>query len=378
MGVDSPMVTDSAPDTPYNMPEPEQKPVVGPNRNKMSKSESAHEVSSVNEHEHRNVHMPKSVSIDSGLFRVHRVAPLKSAEDVEQVIPEEVPHNETPIEQEIRLTREREEELRKQHGLPVPTPAPQVMVNLSVNTRSSVQSRPKRSGETMGSVQKLASSMIQKEIASQHNKELMLQNEGTIRSLSTDELDHHNYVDIISKDQDVAPPPQGSHREPSTAPRDSSVYLASSRKMYTAPAIHNPTVATNETNNNAKPSITIESNEHPCVQHDTRSRTSIHSPVTSPEGHIQGQPQGHAERNAKANGTTDLTNGTLQHTSPLVVHTPHGVNHAPKRAVSLHDPPKGQHYSIRRAQNPTGSRIEQELNEMRERENELRLVNCWN
>ena len=374
MGVDGPMVTDSAPDTPYNMPEPEQKPVVGPSATGMSKSESAHEVSSVNADQEHKQHMPSSVSIDSGLFRVHRVAPLKTPAGVMVPHPEEPGHAETPIEREIRLSRDREEELRRQKGLPVPMAATQKQVMVSVSSTPPSQPIARRGGELRGSVQKLASGRIQKEIASQHSKELVLQNEGKIRSLSTDEVDHHNYVDIIPKEGEVAPPPQGSHREPNNAPRDTSVYMPSRGRMYSAPTFKHSMSSSPSASFNGTPS-------KPDAMAPTDSEHIASSPARTES------PVLHSN---KSNGIpVVVANGTIPHqqtppsatvshhaTPPAAVnhqsHPPTAVNHVPHRAASLHDPPKGQHYSIRRAQNPTGSRIEQELKEMRERENELR------
>ena len=270
---------------------------------------------------------------------MHRVAPLKSSGGS---IREDTPHQETPIEREIRIAREREDELRREKGLPSSSPVQRKEVLVPLSTPQQTHTEYGKGGN----IQRLASNRIQKEIESQRGREITLRDEGKIKNVTSDDVDHHNYVDIIPRDEAVAPPPQGSHRTPTGAKSSSDGHFRG--RMYSAPTVR------------SSPSSNGISTKLEDKLEDTNGRVEANGNGTT---HIVVEPEVDVKPAAPV---VDHTNN----------HTPIPVNStAPstRRAISMQEPPnRGQHYSIRRAQNPTGSRIEQELKEMREREDELR------
>lgn len=93
--------------------------------------------------------------------------------------------NETPIEREIRLAREREEEYRRQKGFPT---SDKPTAQRSVETKTDISRLPKYNlknksvkGDTM---KKIAASRLQQEIKQERNREVTLRESGRINTTS--------------------------------------------------------------------------------------------------------------------------------------------------------------------------------------------------
>lgn len=113
---------------------------------------------------------------------------------------------ETPIEREIRIARERENELRRQKGLPELVPVEQessededTVEEVVVTPRApqrQVSNRDQRNS---------SSSRLQRELQRQRERELSMQKEGKILSTSEDHIQSFKYADLIGSNQSDAP-----------------------------------------------------------------------------------------------------------------------------------------------------------------------------
>ena len=97
--------------------------------------------------------------------------------------------NETPIEREIRLAREREEEYRRQKGYPTPD---KLTSQRSVEIKTDTAKLPKYNlknktvkGDTM---KKIAASRLQQEIKQERNREMTLRESGRINTTSDERV----------------------------------------------------------------------------------------------------------------------------------------------------------------------------------------------
>ena len=210
---------------------------------------------------------------------------------------------ETPIEREIRLARERENEYRAQKGLPLlpdekkEESSSEEEVEEKVEkpqiTASAYFRSPSNPNAETNSMRKLASSRLQHEIKAQSDLEKKYLAEGKIKSTSEEHVGIVKYTENISP-QEVATTPK----------RNFSI-----------------------------------------------TRKSVHEPV---------------KKTPEQNGSPDQTE------QPKTPRTP--VSDTPKylRSVSAAG---GLTFSYRESKHKAESKIEQELREMREREEELRYVN---
>ena len=139
---------------------------------------------------------------DSGRFhKLLRVRPITDDADEPDSAPVKyVPRSETPIEREMRLAQERENELRCQRGLtPVTRPrsenvaattsADGEMTPLERFRLSQAGTRPSDGGAAGGQrMKRFSSGRLQSEIERDRQKELQLRDEGKITTMSEDRL----------------------------------------------------------------------------------------------------------------------------------------------------------------------------------------------
>ncbi|XP_033736691.1 titin-like isoform X2 [Pecten maximus] len=128
------------------------------------------------------------------------MTPPVTPQNHSDAIPEK---RETPIEKEIRLARERENELRRQKGLPeiaAPVPAvnndPVPVYNGMDDKLPTVSPyRKLKSSEKSVAMRNYGSSRLQRELETQRAKELTLKQEGTIKSTSEDHIQTLRYTE---------------------------------------------------------------------------------------------------------------------------------------------------------------------------------------
>jgi hypothetical protein len=124
--------------------------------------------------------------------------------------PKETKRQETPIEREIRLARERENEYRVSKGLPPLKDETKVEYNKDDDTKEEVtitkSSFFSPTQQSKGdNIQKFASSRLQKEINKQTALEKKYREEGKIKSTSEDHLGLLKYTDIATQEQSSVP-----------------------------------------------------------------------------------------------------------------------------------------------------------------------------
>ncbi|KAJ8306206.1 hypothetical protein KUTeg_016751 [Tegillarca granosa] len=151
----------------------------------------------------RNFSTPPQSS--SHVARNVKVAPISDIYEEEQERPQPVKKAETPIEKEIRLARERENELRQLKGLPL-LEMPKEPVQEPVTPKSSESETHvyyKRSNPQSNSMKQYASSKLQKELMKQKERENAYRQEGRIVTTSEDHIDPVKYTDIAQINNNV-------------------------------------------------------------------------------------------------------------------------------------------------------------------------------
>lgn len=148
-----------------------------------------------------SVQTPKVSSHTSS--RSVRVQPIPDSTDEDETDSKPVEKKETPIEREIRLARERENELRVQKGLPLLSepvkPAEDDSQSKSSGGEDSVSYsyRSKvNTAEGNKSMRNFASSRLQNEILKQKEREHKLRDEGKILSTSEEHIGTFKYTEV--------------------------------------------------------------------------------------------------------------------------------------------------------------------------------------
>ena len=134
------------------------------------------------------IHWCVSLSAKQVVRRAVKVRPLDDGDEIPETT---VYQNETPIEREIRLAKERDEALRREKGLLTgrrdSVDSSSILSERSTNSSTSSSCTDLRSPRAL--VHNIVTSKIQKEIEEQTRKELELKKEGVIRTISVERSD---------------------------------------------------------------------------------------------------------------------------------------------------------------------------------------------
>ncbi len=349
LGVQSPLAPQE-PDTPYNMPEPQQpKPIPGhPNMTVGSKGQTAltngtsphgafgagastkssgtfyhHGIKSYIEPPSNTVRRG-SVDSDKSQSSVGDAAG-KSKVDGEATEEDSYsykPRDETPIEREIRLAREREEELRAQHGL---SPRSNVADSQDKLMEMKVDMPRRPQNLERGQMKHYSSGRLQYEIEKEKQRERNMQKEGRVMTLSEERAEPKKYLDVIDKDDLKAPLPSPQKTSP-PGPRFGAYMRSPSMPIYTTPTFYTTPPKSSMGDRKISAPSSIAQSASPV---ENGADTDDHRPVArSPEPEVYNKP---------------------------VVRS---VSHQSKLSSN--------------ASNTAELKIEAELREMREREEELR------
>ena len=264
MGVQSPLAPQE-PDTPYNQPEPQQpKPIPGhismvsSSKAQVNLTNGASSQGAFSNgpsikgpggfyHQGMKSYMepqPNAArrgSVDSDKSHSSSGdAPVKSkvyaAEDEQDGQGYSyVPRDETPIEREIRLAREREEELRAQKGL-----SPRGMASDGGDMLMEMKVEPRRPQNLEhGKMKHFSSGRLQYEIQKEKQRELSMQKEGKVLTTSEERAETKKYMDVIDKDNLNAPVPSPMKTPGSQyTPRQTAYMRSPSMPIYNNPTYY--------------------------------------------------------------------------------------------------------------------------------------------
>lgn len=111
------------------------------------------------------------------------------------------PNQETPIEREIRLARERENELRRAKGLPELKPEQRRLPSIDDSDRHRNFSHNHSVPEPDNSIKRFASNRLQQEILTQRSREMELKEEGKIITTSEEHIQPLRYSEVTGQDR---------------------------------------------------------------------------------------------------------------------------------------------------------------------------------
>lgn len=135
--------------------------------------------------------------------RVHPIADGDS--DDERAKPNYFEKQETPIEREMRLARERENELRRQKGLPEIDIEDEKPLEFYGGNHEPISgnslSRPRSNAQPSESMKKFASSRLQHELKQQKEREHELRSQGKIISSSEEHIEPNKYMEVAGVDK---------------------------------------------------------------------------------------------------------------------------------------------------------------------------------
>ena len=320
MGVESLIDPRDKPDTPFNRPEPAQPQFQPKTANRLSaaaNTSSIRKFSAPPDMQRFSSPEPPAevkserskVSTQPWLHEVEEEAGVRYA-----------PASETPIEREIRLSREREQELRQQKRLPEPTTE-----NKSKEIMLEVKGEPRRPSwrseqSDHATMKRLAESRLHQELQQEKQRELALQREGKISSTSEQhQSPAQRYKDLI--------------------PKDSPTYVPSPMKSQPAPLKPQTTPQVRSQPPAMRAPLTPTQNFRTPVQ-DKTVNAEPRKPVVPNGVPGSGPPRSTSEPNS------------------IVMRT--NMDHTADKTAN------------RKSTNIVESKIEREMREMREREEELR------
>ncbi|XP_061174975.1 uncharacterized protein LOC133184124 isoform X2 [Saccostrea echinata] len=141
-----------------------------------------------------------------------RVQPIADSAEEDETDSKPVERKETPIEREIRIARERENELRRQKGLPLLSEVVKPAGD-DVSEKSSVNEEPVsynyrnkvNTAEGTKSMRNFATSRLQNEILKQKEREHKLRDEGKIISTSEEHIGTLKYAEVAGIPKNEGP-----------------------------------------------------------------------------------------------------------------------------------------------------------------------------
>ena len=232
---------------------------------------------------------------------------------------------ETPVEREIRLAKEREEEFRRFKGLPPKPDSATREVEVVVETTrprpSPVSRHQKVEEEQKGSMKRYTSGVLQSEMEAEKQREMDLRRLGKINTTSEERSEVRKYKETVPSEGPVTPN-----------------YKASNTKT-------------------AEVRTPVEVKPSPVKTHsEVKTQPEVKVTAKSKANYLQSNRTVYPSVNGSMSSPTTES-------APVVMRKANPAENPAKRPES---------FTFRRSANVAESKIEQELREMKEREADLR------